>query len=304
MHHLGPTEHGRRDRDRLVAFVDELSVAHGARPLSDHLWLDLVDGGAPGFVAVTASGLAGDAERLDGMAQVSSANDGLVFEVVTRPAHDLADAEAVAIDLADTAIDTVRRRGGGRLTWWVDDASPAVAELAASHGMALERALHEMRRPLPHPDRSAAETRAFVPGADDAAWLAVNNRAFADHGEQGGWTEATLALRIAEPWFDADGFRLHEVDGRLLGFCWTKVHADHDPPLGEIYAIAVDPDAHGRGLGRDLTLAGLDALADRGIRHANLYVDAANAPAVRLYERLGFTVHRTRSAYSGRLNRP
>jgi mycothiol synthase len=158
-----------------------------------------------------------------------------------------------------------------------------------------------MRRPLPHPDRSAVATRAFVPGVDDVAWLAVNNRAFADHGEQGGWTEATLALRIAEPWFDADGFRLHEVDGRLVGFCWTKVHADTDPPLGEIYAIAVDPDAHGRGLGRELTLAGLDSLADRGIRHANLYVDAANAAAVRVYERLGFTVHRTRSAYSGTL---
>jgi mycothiol synthase len=163
--------------------------------------------------------------------------------------------------------------------------------------------LHEMRRPLPHPDRSAVTTRAFVPGVDDAAWLAVNNRAFADHGEQGGWTDATLALRIAEPWFDADGFRLHEVDGQLVGFCWTKVHADTDPPLGEIYAIAVDPDAHGRGLGRELTLAGLDSLTDRGIRHANLYVDAGNAPAVRLYERLGFTVHRTRSAYSGRLER-
>ena len=46
-------------------------------------------------------------------------------------------------------------------------------------------------------------------------------------------------------------------DGRLAGFCWTKVHDDEEPPLGEIYVIAVDPDFVGRGLGRALTVAGL-----------------------------------------------
>jgi hypothetical protein len=133
--HLGPPGHRRRDQERLVAFIEELAAAHGARPLSDHLWLDLLAGGAPGFVAVTAHAIADGTERMDGLAQVSAANDGVVLEVVTRPAHELADAEPVAIDLADTAIDTVRRRGGGRLTWWVDDATPAVAALAASHGL-------------------------------------------------------------------------------------------------------------------------------------------------------------------------
>ncbi len=303
LRHLRPD-----DRDQLVGFIDELAAVQGARPLSDHLWLDLVGGGAAGFVAVTATELAGDTPRLIAMAQVSAANDGVVLEVVTRPDGDLTDARpdaaAVALDLADTAIDAFRRNGGGRLTWWVDDATDAVGELAAEHGLVLERSLHEMRRPLPHPDRSAVATRAFVPGVDDSAWLTINNRAFADHGEQGGWTAATLAQRLAEPWFDADGFRLYEADGQLLGFCWTKVHAELRPPLGEIYAIAVDPAAHGRGLGRELTLAGLDSLADRGVTHANLYVDAANTAAVRLYHRLGFAVHRTRSAYSGRLGAP
>ncbi len=86
----------------------------------------------------------------------------------------------------------------------------------------------------------------------------------------------------------------------MAGFCWTKVHeatATGEADVGEIYVIAVDPDFHGRGLGRQLTLAGLDHLARRGITTGMLYVDADNEPAVRLYERLGFSVYCTNAAF-------
>jgi mycothiol synthase len=49
---------------------------------------------------------------------------------------------------------------------------------------------------------------------------------------------------------------------RLLGFHWTKVHADK-PGLGEVYVVGVDPVAQGMGLGRTLTVVGMDWLARR-----------------------------------------
>jgi mycothiol synthase len=280
----------------LIAFVETAAARIGHRPLSDHLWLDLRAGGAEGFLAVRA----GDADTTLAMAQISAANEGGVLEVVV--ATDAGDSAALRDDVAETAVDAFRRAGGGRLAWWLDRPDDRARGVATRIGLTPWRALHEMRRRLPHERRATVATRAFVPGADDDAWLSVNNRAFADHGEQGGWTRETLALRLAEPWFDPEGFRLHEIDGRLAAFCWTKLHDETDPTIGEIYVIAVDPDFHGRGLGTELTLAGLDSISDRGVTLANLYVDAGNTAAVHLYERLGFEIHHTREAFAADLD--
>jgi mycothiol synthase len=287
-----PTDSERR---RLVGFVDQMTTSLGARPLSDHLWLDLNTPGSDGLIAVTVADEAGVA----GLAQISAANDSASLEVVIHP--DVGDRRHVRDDLVETAADSYRRNGGGRLFWWVDDPDESDLELAARIGLTPARELFEMRRNLPLEQHTTVDTRTFVIGQDDSAWVTVNNRAFAEHGEQGGWTTDTLATRFAEPWFDANGFLLHERDGRLAGFCWTKLHSDREPVLGEIYVIAVDPDFHGHGLGRQLTLAGLDSIAARGVSTAMLFVDADNAPAVAMYERLGFTIHHTRQAFAGNL---
>jgi len=282
-----------RQRRRLIEFVDQVTATEGARPLSDHLWLDLNSGGDGGFIAVTLA----DPTGLLALAQISAANDSSSIEAVVR--SDLGDAIQVRDDAVETAIDAFRHDGGGNLFWWIDNADDHDRSLAERLGLLPDRQLYEMRLALPLAQQATVTTRSFEPGSDDQAWIDVNNRAFHDHGEQGGWTTTTLTSRLTEPWFDRDGFRLHEIDGRLAAFCWTKLHHDQTPALGEIYVIAVDPDFHGRGLGKQLTLAGLDSIAAHGISTAMLYVDAHNKHAVGLYQRLGFTIHRTRQAFSG-----
>jgi len=286
-----------------IAGVNELleaaARADGRRPLSDHLYLDLVNGGLDGFAGFLA--WEPGHHHPVAYAQISRGNDAYAFELVINPHHRY-EMATIGPELIEAATDVVAADGGGDVNWWVFEPTSAHEQLAQDAGMEQGRLLHQMRRPLPTGIPVTVETRAFVPGADDEAWLDVNNRAFAGHGEQGGWTVDTFRQRQQEPWFDPEGFRIHERDGRMAAFCWTKIH-EPDPadaaggPLGEIYVIAVDPDFHGLGLGRQLTLAGLDHLADRGIRTGMLYVDADNEPAVRLYRSLGFEVHCTNAAF-------
>jgi mycothiol synthase len=202
-----------------------------------------------------------------------------------------------------TAFEHLRENGGGQATLWVLGATDTDDRELAEVGLTPARDLHEMRVALPIAEqpqfKPLIEVRTFEPGRDEDDWLAVNNRAFANHAEQGGWIRATLERRMTDPWFDPSLFFLAFDQDGLAGFNWLKVHDAHgrDPELGEIFVIGVDPRMQGSGLGRALALEGLQAVAARGITTGSLFVGADNAPAHRLYETLGFTVHRVDRAY-------
>jgi mycothiol synthase len=176
----------------------------------------------------------------------------------------------------------------------------------AARGLTRRRTLLQMRRALPVDDATRAgapplAVRPFRPGTDIDGWLRTNNAAFAWHPDQGDWTADRLTGRLQEDWVDLEGFLVHDgADGTIDGFCWTKAHpaTSDDPAMGEIFVVAAHPGTHGTGLGRALTLAGLDHLAARGLTTAMLYVEADNAPAVALYERLGFAVHHSDAGYA------
>jgi mycothiol synthase len=187
-------------------------------------------------------------------------------------------------------------RVAGPLWVWAHGEHPAALRLAQRAGLARRRELFQLRRGLaepipPRPLPDGVALRPFLPGEDEAAVVAVNNRAFAWHPEQRQWDTSELVVREVQPWFDPKGFLL-AVDSadRLLGFHWTKVHPDG---LGEVYVLAVDPDAQGTGLGVALTVAGLAHLHGRGAPEAMLYVESDNAAALRMYQKLGFAHHHT-----------
>ncbi len=242
---------------------------------------------------------------LDGAAFLSPLHDGstalhLVVDPEARAAGP--QARAVASALIRRAIGVVSP--GSPIHLWAMQAGPADDDRARALGFVPDRDLLQMRVPLPlAPDIVAATrplaTRPFEPGRDEAAWVQTNNEAFAGHPEQGGWTVEELRARMAADWVELEGFLVaDEPDGAgLLGSCWTKIHRDRTPVLGEIYVIAVNPRYHGQGWGRSLTVAGLDSLARRGVRTGMLYTDATNEAAIALYHSLGFTVDHVDRSY-------
>ena len=267
----------------VLALVGAARLADGVAPLSEHGLLHLRYDGTGDFIAAADGDIAGYA-YLDPPSARGEEGE-ITGELVVHPDRRRRGlGRALADELTATA-------GRHVLRLWAHGDLPAAAALARAAGFERFRALWQMRRPLREPLAQlvlpAGRTlRTFVPGQDEDDWLSLNGRAFAKHPEQGGWTRHDLELREREPWFDPAGFFIAERDGQMAGFHWTKVH---DPTLGEVYVVGVDPAEQGSGLGRALTLAGLRHLRDRGVAEAMLYVDEDNVPAIRMYEALGFT---------------
>lgn len=284
------------DVDAALALADRAHRTDGHPPLNDQ----------------TRAVLARDAQRwwgltrdeagaITGVAVLAPEGEAAgpgVVELAVDPAHRGAGLGAA---LAEAAADAVRERVEERLTSaWAHGALPGALALARRHGLEPVRELRRMRLDpaglgaLP-PTRlpEGVTLRGFVPGRDEDAWLALNAAAFADHPEQGSLTRADLDAREAEDWFEAAGLLLAEdAEGTPVGYHWTKVTPAEAgaPSEGEVYAVGISPAAQGRGLGRALTLAGLHHMAGRGVDAVDLYVDADNVPAVRLYESLGFAL--------------
>ena len=122
------------------------------------------------------------------------------------------------------------------------------------------------------------------------AWLDLNNKVFAHHIDQGNWAMADLENRMAEPWFDPQGFFLATQNGEIEGFVWTKIHQDlvNQDPVGELYVVGTAPEHHSRGIARALSVEAINYFVTKGLKHAMLYVDADNEKALKLYQSLGF----------------
>jgi mycothiol synthase len=293
------------DEVREVAvLLETVTEADGVRPLSEHAGLHLRHGGGADVRHVLVR-MTGD-DALVGFAHLDLSDPvaGAVAELAVSPAHRHQGLGRLLVE------HLLEETPDGRLRLWAHGDHSAAAGLATALGFVRSRTLRRMQRSLGGAVPAArlpegVTVRTFVPGQDDAAWLAVNAAAFAGHPEQGGWTHDDLRHRIAEPWFDPAGFFLAERGGELIGFHWTKVHggdADghehgHDR-IGEVYVVGVRPDQHGSGLGTALTLIGLAHLKSSGLPAVMLYVDADNAAATAVYTRLGFTTRDTDVMYA------
>lgn len=294
----------------LLAQIRELAAAaaeaDGNPPLSEQTLVDLrsaeTDPNALLVFATCANDESADpsaAQALAGVAVLTggTAEEAGVLELVVHPSYR---EKGVGTALASSVQEQVNAGSVPAPQAWSHGNHEAAVELARIFGYRPVRELLRLRltrgadtAELPVASLpEGVSLRAFRPGADEDAWLAANAAAFAHHPEQGGMTRADLDARMAEDWFDPEGFLLavRDDDDAILGFHWTKVHpgAGGHPSMGEVYVVGVLPEAQGMGLGRTLTVAGIRHLQDAGLQAIMLYVDADNAPAMALYKRLGF----------------
>ncbi|MGO1537397.1 MAG: mycothiol synthase [Yaniella sp.] len=282
---------------QLRKLADSAAVVDQNEPFGDQTWVELHAGNA--WLITTGE------EALTGASAVvipRNPEQPVLIELVVTPESR---GNGLGRALVDATQELVTEHAPDiqTTTAWTHGDHPAARGLAASAGLEPARILYRMALEIDRESFGEADLadtytiRTFVPGDDDAEWLSLNATAFADHPEQGQLTQADLDARKAEDWFDPAGFFVAEnTAGTLVGFHWTKTPVGS--AAGEVYAVGVHPSTQGSGLGKALTIHGMNHLASAGLEKIVLYVDDENRPAVNLYNSLGFGIENTDVMFS------
>lgn len=297
---------GIADSAALTDLAQRAARADGDPPFSDQTLVDVRSdkAGIRSVTATTDGALVGAAVINPDPDQAST----FTVELVVDPEHRGAG-------IGTALAREVRGQVEGTVEAWAHGDHPGARRLAETYGLTPVRDLYRLKRslrgapdlPLPVELAEDLDIRPFEVDHDENAWLRVNAQAFSEHPEQGKMTLDDLRQRESEDWFDAPGFLLavrSEDPQDIQGFHWTKIHpaSGDSPAMGEVYAVGIAPDQQGRGLGKALTAAGINYLAEQDLDDVMLYVDGDNVSAVALYEKLGFERWHVDVMFRGEIN--
>jgi len=140
----------------------------------------------------------------------------------------------------------------------------------------------------------ASLCRCLRRGEEDKL-VQIQNRSFANTWGYSPNTIEDISYRTGLPNCSLEDIILACDADRPIGYCWTKIHFEEGKAIsggnGRIYMLGVDPNHRGKGVGKQVLLAGLSHLKSKGIRTVELTVDSDNKAACALYRSVGFEVH-------------
>ena len=280
-------------QEQVLSLITAAQYFDNTPAIAEHVLLHLRHGGdkADSHLVIQKDNQVIGYAHLDKTDQVA----GPSVELVIDPDHR---GSGIGSELLKAAIEVC----GEKIRLWSHGDLPQARELALANNFIKVRTVIQMSKNLTEvsPVDCDYEIRSFLPDLDNKAWLTLNNLAFANHPEQGNWSEADLLIRLNEDWFDDKGFFVAQDQNDLIGFTWTKIHGGHShahvagedhhdhAPIGEIYVTAVSSKHGGKGIGKALTITGLNYLKYQGLNSAMLYVDEDNQIAFNLYKSLSF----------------
>ncbi len=198
-------------------------------------------------------------------------------------------------NLVDNAISRIRSRAIKRVHVNIWQNSPTSRKLLRSRGFRCIRRYLELELDLSRTRLTEIKKRRFRflrPGWEEGL-THLQNRCFAGAWGYNPNTVDEMILRTRLPGCSRkDIIIAFGRDKQPIGYCWTKTYLseDKDPNQrrGRIHMLGVDPDYRGRGMGRQLLIAGISELARKNLRVIEVTVDQENKAACALYRSAGF----------------
>ena len=287
---------------QILTTVSAASEFDGVRPFSEHVEIHLRSGGDRHVIHLIAQDVN---KKIVGYGHLDTTDlvAGPSGELVVHPDYR---RKGIATQLVFEMKQLV---GEKPLRLWSHGDTETAQKFSEKQGFISTRNVIQLRRSLFSPIAASDfpqgyEIEEFNVNTNIDEFIELNKVCFIDLPDQSSWTKKDVELRISENWFSKKGFiLLRNSNKKLVGFCWTKIHGQdhkHDVddghehknhghnPIGEIYVLGVAPQEQGNGLGKALTLWGLNHLRRQGLDSAMLYVDKSNLKAIELYEDLDF----------------
>ena len=154
-----------------------------------------------------------------------------------------------------------------------------------------QRVLYQWRVALVAEPEPGPRFRPFHP-ADFDAILALNQRSFAWHPEQGRWSPQDLEAVISADRFDPEDLMVYEHEGRIVAFFHAWLADEPVSDCAHLEVFAIDSDVTGRGLGSQLSGAIASHVLHRGVNIIVTYTEATNLPVNLILLRWGGVIHR------------
>ncbi len=218
----------------------------------------------------------------------------VVLSCLVRPEYG---GNGVATELIERAIGRARELKVKRVHVNISEESRTARELFVNMGFGCIRRFLELKLNLSEfhaPNMGAIGPRyRHMKGGEEEKLVGIQNRSFAYTWGFNPSTLEEIMYRIGLPNCSPEDVIFACEGDNIIGYCWTRIYPGETKVAregkGRIHMLGVDPDHRGKGIGKEVLLAGLCYLKGKGLGMVELTVDSRNKAACALYRsaRLG-----------------
>ena len=221
---------------------------------------------------------------------------GIGRALVNGLVHPSHRRKGIATALFGRAARHAQAAGVGRIQVSIAEKNSGARQLCTRLGLQFTRYFYGYRlnlrvARLPEIRTGEYMYRSLRPGEEDRL-TAIQNRAFAGTWGFNPNTREEISYRVHSSTCSPQDVIMVYRQDCPIAYCWTRILREtggaEGMSRGEIHMLGVDPDFRNQSIGKNVLLAGLFHLEEKGVDLVELTADSEMPAALALYESVGF----------------